>query len=297
MGDSQAEEAKDDDGHIALPKANEIWSDIINFRSYFNKKDFLTGLIFGLSPSAWDLGEDYQFAENLEEANLQYLSYLFISLPGIVYAVPLLKRFLDRCCPCAIAPMLGRIVTSTFALLLAGTVVAGVIFGIGVWSPKETPAVAVLALKILSIIVGVVLLSVKMLGVLVHTEKVKMINVRATNYEGVYESSFQFSLILYVWLHGQDLDVSAMASSLLMIAKSGAENFLTFGQENKLENRKFLGKLKLMGKMMPVFLLTAFFRIATLSVCAAWDNVPFIYVLLPAALIATLGSILDSQLS
>ena len=33
---------------VSLASYGEIWRDILTFRSHFNKKDFLTGLVFGL---------------------------------------------------------------------------------------------------------------------------------------------------------------------------------------------------------------------------------------------------------
>merc|ERR1719228_1911326 len=101
---------------------------------------------------------------------------------------------------------------------------------------------------------------------MVHSDNMKTINVRATAYEGSYESSLQLFLILFLWFAGETptLDISAMSSSLLMIAKSGAENFLTFGQENKLGERNIMEKLRNIGKFIPVFCLTAAFRVTAL---------------------------------
>ena len=33
---------------VVLASYGEIWNDVINFRSHFNMRDFLTGLVFGL---------------------------------------------------------------------------------------------------------------------------------------------------------------------------------------------------------------------------------------------------------
>ena len=75
------------------------------------------------------------------------------------------------------------------------------------------------------------------------------------------------------------LEKMAMASSLVMIAKSGAENFITFGAENKLSDvRSTLAKMIIMAKFIPVFLLTGFFRVGTIAVLASYETkylVPF----------------------
>ena len=110
-------------------------------------------------------------------------------------------------------------------------------------------------------------------------------------YEGIYESSLQLFLILYVWLAGLEglkLDVSAMCSSLFMIGKSGGQNFLTFGLENKMADKNTFAKMKLIGKLMPVFLLTSIFRGTGLAVCLAFDIKVFLYILLPAVLVLPL---------
>ena len=122
-------------------------------------------------------------------------------------------------------------------------------------------SVSVLVCKILAGIVATLLLGIKTLQMFVHTESVKKLAVKASNYEGSYESSLQLLLNILLWVRGyQDLNRIAMASSLVMIAKSGAENFLTFGAENKLsDERSLLSKLRTQAKFIPVFLLTGFF--------------------------------------
>ena len=215
----------------------------------------------------------------------QYLrasSYLFISLPGIVYTVTLLQRFLDKSCYCRKVPWLGRILANTCTLLMVIIITSVfIVYFLYLYPDDDT---AILVMKVLAIIVGVVVLGVKILGVFVHTDNVKMINVKATAYEGVYESTLQLLLIMLVWLgFGGNLDISAMSSSLLMIGKSSAENFLTFGQENKMADRNILGRLKLIGKYLPVFLLTTIFRVTSLSVCCAWNYSILLMILLPAA--------------
>ena len=47
-----------------------------------------------------------------------------------------------------------------------------------------------MVMKVIATMVGTALLGIKVLGVLVHSENMKMINIKATHYEGVYESAF-----------------------------------------------------------------------------------------------------------
>jgi hypothetical protein len=108
---------------------------------------------------------------------------------------------------------------------------------------------------------------IKALPMFVHTESVKRLAVKASNYEGSYESTLQLLLNILLWVIGyQELDRMAMASSLVMIAKTCTENFLTFGADNKLsDERSFLSKLRTQAKFIPAFSLTGFFRVGTLA--------------------------------
>ena len=118
------------------------------------------------------------------------------------------------------------------------------------------------------------MLGIKTLPGFVHTESVKKLAVKASNYEGSYESSLQLLLMMIMWVHvGRPLQWMGTASSLVMIAKSGAENFLTFGAENKLSDERYIwSKLITQAKFIPVFLLTGFFRVGTLALCSTLTN-------------------------
>ena len=48
MSDKKPEDTNFVENKVALASYGEIWHDIINFRSHFNKTDFFTGLVFGL---------------------------------------------------------------------------------------------------------------------------------------------------------------------------------------------------------------------------------------------------------
>ena len=272
-----------DDGQkqkVAEPGIRKIYRDILDLKNNFSLYEFLVQLSFGFIPSAWDMGTDFKFAQNLEIKILANLSYLIISLPGLVYALTLLPMVLERCCKHCKIPSIAKSmftnVTILFMVLGAGLVILAFV----AQGEKTT-----LLFNISAVIVATVLLAVKLLGVLVHSLDIKNLNVKATAYEGSYESSLQLCLILFVWLYGLgELDVPAMVSSLFMLGKSGAENFLTFGLENKLSDRGTLSKLKLVGQFFPVFLATAMFRIGSISACGSWDYVMIFIILLPLVL-------------
>ena len=83
--------------------------------------------------------------------------------------------------------------------------------------------------------------------------------------ESSYESSTQLLFLLHIWLSGGRMYLTAMVSSTLVIGKVGAENILTNGQENKLQDKSFLEKVFLIARYMPVIALTAIFRIGCAS--------------------------------
>ena len=241
-------------------------------------------------PSAWDLVTDYDYAEDLKNLKIpeffrnrfRIWSYLFISLPGIIFVLSQLHRCLDECFSCRRALWLGRVVANTMTI-----VVVLIITGVVIYTHMVPGNIPVLVTKVMAILVGSVVLGVKVVGVLVHTENIKILNVRATAYEGSFEASLQLFLILTIWFSGHtpNLDIPAMSSSLLMIAKSGAESFLTFGEENNLREMSIMGQLKQMAKLMPVFFLTGTFRVTVLSITPPWDGALFGIILLPSALL------------
>ena len=241
-------------------------------------------------PSAFDLGTDYRFAETLKDGSVRCISYLFISLPLTVYFGYLCRKaakfcFLDHLDKSGLK-WLGNILEVLIFVSIWGSIVCGValVLHTCVWTSATEAARIAFVMKILATVVGSALLGVKVLAVFVHTKNMKMISVKATNYEGVYESSLQLVLVFYVKFSGRgELDVPAMLSSLLMIGKSGAENFLTF-KENKLAGKSILTTLKMLSKISPPFLFTAVFRISTLSLCFSLNELTY-YLILPVSLI------------
>ena len=71
------------------------WKDIKNFRSLFNAKDFFFNLCFGLSPSAWDIVTDFNFAEKLKmyrrEGKGRYFNGPLFEI--MLYDVEIRKKF------------------------------------------------------------------------------------------------------------------------------------------------------------------------------------------------------------
>ena len=237
------------------------------------------------------MGTDYRFAETLTEDSLRCVSYLFISLPVTVYFGYLLTKA-AKCCLNRSGPTwIGNVLEILIEVIGWGVVVSGVVVVLlnCMWTTATSAATTALVMKILATLVGGALLGVRVLAVFVHTKNMKMISVKAANYEGVYESSLQLVLVLYVKLSRPEelnwnwIGYPTMLTSLVMIGKSGAENFLTF-KENKLAGKSIFSTFKMLAKLSPPFLLTAIFRISTIALCFACNELTF-YLFLPVAFV------------
>ena len=110
---------------------------------------------------------------------------------------------------------------------------------------------------------GVFMILIKVLAVVVHTPEVKQFSMKLTFMETNLESQSQLCLLLNVWLQGGSLYISPIVSSILVIGKNNAENFLSDNPENKLKGKSFLKKLKLVLRHLPLFCTTIIFRVGS----------------------------------
>ena len=82
-------------------------------------------------------------------------------------------------------------------------------------------------------------------------------------FETSIESSGQLCLLLNFWMQGGALFISPILSSILVIGKTEAENYLSDNPENRLKGKSFLEKLKLVLYHLPLFCLTVLFRVGS----------------------------------
>ena len=126
-------------------------------------------------------------------------------------------------------------------------------------------------------------LSVKVMALVVHGPELKKLSTRMTSSESQYESSLQLLLVLVICFKTGEFtssSISSLLSSVVMIGKSGAESYLTFGSENLLEQtgpgwRGLLKKLKLLATYAPVFIATTSSRLTALAVVFTWEYTIF----------------------
>ena len=220
-----------------------------SWQDAFTWDEFFYSVTLGFLPTAWDVFSDLTIASKLKiEVGIETagLSYLFVCLPGITLLLDLFSIRLTKSCSSAV-------VLVVYSTLFTGTA-AALIFCF-LWDP--------LLLEYPSIVLGIFVVGVKGLCIFVHTEAMKEFSTKVSVQEYTWESSLQLLLLLHIWINGGPLFLSPILSSVLLIGKVSTEFYLISEPENLLKEKSFLEKLKLIAKHLPVFTLTAFFRLGS----------------------------------
>ena len=108
---------------------------------------------------------------------------------------------------------------------------------------------------------------VKFLGTYCHGPTSCRLLFRAKGAETMYEASFQLGLLSRIYLSsgkGTNAGLLSTISSIFAIGKSGVQNFLQ-RHEEKLSESSILGKICVTASVLPVFLLTAMYKLLTES--------------------------------
>ena len=216
---------------------------ILNFKRWFNWKDFFIGLLLSFIPTALDISTDFNLARemNLEskenntkeitynlpllgerktniEAQFATFTYLFISLPGLILIMKMVLfkakhmwkiHFPDhkRC------HLVLNLVAKAFTLTAAQAAV--LLATIAVQEP----------FFILAIFSAVFSFTVNLARVFIHSEEMKELSLWVITAEEQYESAFQIHLFFLNWLIGAQPSGWAaglwfgQVTSVLMVAK------------------------------------------------------------------------------
>ena len=70
-------------------------------------------------------------------------------------------------------------------------------------------------------------------------------------------------LLLHIWLSGGPVFLASIISSLVAISKVNAEVYLVAAPENLFNGADFVKKLSLIARVLPLFISTTFFRVAS----------------------------------
>ena len=73
----------------------------------------------------------------------------------------------------------------------------------------------------------------KTVAVFLHSPRMKSLSRNMSEHEAFFESALQLTLLLTIWLSGGRVNKSTIFSSVLVIGKVGAENFLNDGEQLK----------------------------------------------------------------
>ena len=220
---------------------------------------------------------------------VQSLTYFFISLAGIIFVLDSLTKLICNCILEKLNPWqsIATVIYGLSFLLMAAGLAGS--FYLMVWIPIWKKSFPLLGF-VLAIVTTVGMLGVKTIALFVHGEEMRRLAVKVTSMESQHESALQMLLLIWIGIYGQlsSSSIFAMVAAILVIGKAGAEAFLTFGKQNKLEEAEgLLRKLSLLAAYSPVFMLSAVFRIGTLALLPVWG--PTMRRIRKALLLSVLG--------
>ena len=98
------------------------------------------------------------------------------------------------------------------------------------------------------------LLGGKILPVFIHTPEMKQFSTHLSHVECSFEASCQLVLVMHIWAAGGELHYGSMISSVVVIGKVSAENYLVAGPENLLADKSFAKRIALTLWYMPSLL-------------------------------------------
>ena len=215
-------------------------------KDVFSMDEMVYSLMFSLLPSVWDISSDILLGLDLEQKQQSINSaicFLLVTLPVLII---LYKHMWKTFSPSR--PWLTAV--TIFILLIAVFPMVFLFPGVFKYS---------------AMIVSACILSIKMVAVFVHLPAVKAVSRSLTEHESTYESSLQLFILLYIWLSTGQMYLLTIISSVLVISKDAAENYLTSEPENMLQSKKVLSRILLVGKYLPLMFLTTIFRMGSLA--------------------------------
>eukprot|EP00092_Neocalanus_flemingeri_P018850 GFUD01020411.1.p1 GENE.GFUD01020411.1~~GFUD01020411.1.p1 ORF type:complete len:263 (-),score=48.44 GFUD01020411.1:371-1108(-) len=162
----------------------ELFTEAKAYKSHFSWSGFVTAILFGLAPSVWDVQSDFVFA-NKQHPYISRLSYLCISLPGIMLTVrgieSILSKVIAKCCP-------SRESSSKVFKYIFNTLTL-VILSVGLYylSTTSYKAPVPALFYYLSILSSTYILGIKCIAVIVQGPVTKNLAIKTSAAEGVYE--------------------------------------------------------------------------------------------------------------
>ena len=244
----------------AVPTEEQALSLLSQIRQSFTWEKFFFAFFFGLLPTGLDVATDVNFALTQEadgELTTAGFSYMFICFPVIfTIFIPSLVTKIQKLWSNIAETTLSSILQLITICLTCVAADSAMIFGF-----VNHP----LVFKYPAFVSSFFILGVKIVALLVHTPHVTELSLKVSSAESSYEAPAQLLFLLHNWLSGGQMHLSTMVTSILVIAKVGAENILIKGEEDKMKDKSFLEKVALLARFMPLTALTALFRIGSAS--------------------------------
>ena len=287
-----------------------MWRELRDWRQHWSTPRFFQALVFGLLFTLLDTGSDFSFAWTVPDEcpswnaskfrredlstpcglispkNVEFLTFTFIALPGILLGFSALQSLLRglaaRCCSGRQISENLKAVANLIALLIQGSLSAGLFFAAAYstdWTeevPSGVSQVYVFSIKAMAFVSAIFVTSVKLLGVFCHGPETTHLVLRAADAETRFEAASQLALVATSFLNSGTWTRSSLLSamtSILVIGKVGIESFFKeLKGERKLTKASLLDNVLVAASVLPLFLLTAIFKIGSIAILFAWND-------------------------
>jgi len=284
-----------------------LWREVREWRRHWRTKSFFQALVFGLLFTLLDTGTDFIFAwsvpdectdfgpwdpsdpcGNIAPENVEFLTYTFIALPGILLGFSAFQRLVAGlaarwCCCCGGKSYETLQAMANFvALLIQGFLSVGLFYAAAQstdWTEKVPPGVSQVydfTIKAMAYASAIFVICVKLLGAFCHGPEITRLVQRAADAETRYEAANQLALVATIYLQSGNWTTRSVLSamtSILVIGKVGVQSFFKeLEQDRKLTKASLLDKVSVAASVLPVFVLTALFKIGSIAIIFAWNT-------------------------
>ena len=250
----------------------EFWAEAKAFRKYFSWNAYIEAVLLKFFLPLNDIISDFLIAEKFHNTIKHptinrwatFFSYYFIACPGLMFLLSNHHMFCfrlghDRTSSC-------KSVILSFVLMVCVLCLEGLLMQY-VHERILFPA---------AVLVSTCILVLGTMELIFHGPYMRKLGNLVAGYEGRFESAPQ--LLLHVILimtrdnredeieaeYYEYLDIYGLLTSIAMLGKDLTENILLNGTQD-YQHKPFTSKLVMMGKFLPVVLLTSIFRLGSLA--------------------------------
>ena len=279
-------------------RLSKLWKEVKEWKSSWKKITFFQALVFGLSASLFDCGTDFYFAwtvpddcqhiahrlhswspltpcGNYHFKGVEATTYTAIALPVILLGISGIQRLLNHIAPkffpgqthwCigGTASVISRAFEVLFCLILL--LAAGWNYMLTNKFPK-LGYIHGISIRVLACLSATFIIGVKIFGLFSHGPETSRLILRVTEMETKYEACLQLLMVAITSLTSSRATFATFLSglsSLAIIGKVGVENLMEKHKE-QVSECSLWGKIVLAAIVLPLFLLTTFFKVGTLA--------------------------------